>query len=136
MKISEVFSALILVFPLLLMTVLALFIVIRGIRRDKIEESSIMNAHPKNEIIEPTFDVALEGFAYIGRGPNPYNNMSGWIAGEEIFYRCVKCGNVVKSTVGRYENYICACGAMQMDCDWGRTGSKYGDNNILVYEKK
>jgi hypothetical protein len=31
--------------------------------------------------------------------------------------------------------FNCECGAMHLDIDFGRFGSKYGDNNILVYQK-
>ncbi len=32
-------------------------------------------------------------------------------------------------------NWQCPCGSMDVDVDYGRFGSVFGDQNVLVYEK-
>jgi len=80
--------------------------------------------------IEPSFSYELDDYDYIGRGPGS----TGWSRSSVLAYRCVKCGTVMPADYDDYFN--CECGAMHLDIGYCRFGSKFGDNNILVYEKR
>lgn len=80
--------------------------------------------------IEPAFPYELDDYEYVGRGPDD----TGWSRSPSIAYRCVKCGDLM---AGDYADYFdCKCGAMQLDFGYGRFGSRFGDDNILVYRKR
>jgi hypothetical protein len=81
------------------------------------------------ELIEPSFAYDLDGYRYIGRGPSK----TGWKRSPALAYRCVQCGGVMPADHADY--FDCACGAMSLDYGYGRFGSRFGDQNILVYEK-
>jgi len=84
--------------------------------------------------IKPEFDIALEGYEYLGRGPDASNaDKDGWSRDSNIAYRCVKCGDLMSADHDDY--YNCQCGAVHLDIDYGRFGSNHGDQNILVYKK-
>jgi len=80
--------------------------------------------------IEPSFAYEIDDYEYIGRGPGS----TGWSRSSSIAYRCVKCGTLMPADYDDYFN--CNCGAMRLDIDYGRFGSTFGDNNILVYRKR
>ena len=82
-----------------------------------------------NEIIEPTFDSERKGLEFLGRGPQH----NGWRRDSNLIYKCVKCGDEMQASFSDYWN--CTCGAVFLDYDAGRFGSKYGDINILTYRK-
>jgi len=84
-------------------------------------------------VIEPEFSYELEGFKYLGRGPSVIGTGGGWSRSSALIYRCAKCGGIMPANHNDYFN--CSCGAMHLDIDYGRFGSNFGDNNILVYEK-
>lgn len=84
-------------------------------------------------IMEAEFDIEVEGLIYLGRGPGAVDGSIGWRTGDNIFYRCVKCGSFMKSSIR--DDYRCECGAMGLDYEYGSFGSNYGDQNILVYRK-
>lgn len=86
------------------------------------------------EIINPSFNIEIEGYVYLGRGPHSVKGTFGWSTGNKIYYRCACCGSLMQSTIN--DDFRCECGAMSLDKDFGRFGSRYGDNNILVYMKK
>jgi hypothetical protein len=75
------------------------------------------------ELIEPNFEIEVEGFKYQGRGCGS----SGWSTGTNIYYRCAKCGSFMQASINDYFN--CECGAMHLDIDYGRFGSRYGEEN-------
>jgi hypothetical protein len=85
------------------------------------------------KIIEPEFEYELKGFKYLGRGPSVSRARGGWSRSSAIIYRCAECGDIMNANHNDYFN--CTCGAIHLDIDYGRFGSKYGYNNILVYEK-
>ena len=82
--------------------------------------------------IEPEFSYDLNGYGYVGRGPGPGG--AGWTRSPSVAYRCVKCGDVMPADSSDF--FACSCGAMRLDIDSGRFGSRLGDENILVYEKR
>jgi hypothetical protein len=82
--------------------------------------------------IEPEFSYDRSGYDYIGRGPG--GGGSGWSRSPSVAYRCVKCGDVMRADCADF--FACACGAMRLDIDSGRFGSRLGDENILVYKKR
>jgi hypothetical protein len=85
------------------------------------------------DLIQPEFDTELEGYQFLGRGPETTGPAPGWERNDSLFFRCAKCGAMVHSTTNEYFN--CECGAMFVDVDYHRFGSNYGDQNILVYKK-
>ena len=89
----------------------------------------------KSKKIKPDFDLNLNGYEYLGRGSNALGIfIFGWSTNENILYRCAKCGSSMIASHNNYWN--CSCGAVHLDYDAGRFGSKYGDKNILVYKKE
>ncbi len=86
-----------------------------------------------DNLIEPIFDTELEGYRFIGRGPEATGTKPGWERNDSLHFRCAKCGSIMKSTISN--NYSCECGAMFVDADYHRFGSNYGDQNILVYKR-
>ncbi|WP_127845479.1 hypothetical protein [Psychroflexus aestuariivivens] len=70
---------------------------------------------------------------FLGRGPKASGRGMGWSRNEDIIYKCVNCGSEMLASHNDYWN--CECGAIHLDFDAGRFGSKYGDENILVYKK-
>ena len=87
-----------------------------------------------NKLLEPNFDTKLEGYEFLGRGPEASGSSNGWERSDDLYFRCVKCGSIMSSLTSR--NYSCDCGAMFVDADYHRLGSNYGDENILVYVKR
>ena len=81
------------------------------------------------EIIEPEFNIEIEGRKSLGRGPQH----NGWGRDENLIYKCVKCGDEMQASNSNYWN--CKCGAVHLDYVNGRFGSKSGDYNILTYRK-
>ncbi|QMV41318.1 hypothetical protein [Cohnella cholangitidis] len=78
--------------------------------------------------IIPNFDIEIIGYQYLRRGCDK----SGWSTGTDIFYRCANCGGFMRAAK---DDFQCDCKAMTLDYGYGRFGSRYGDNNILVYKK-
>jgi len=88
-----------------------------------------------NENITPDFDIEIDGFKFIGRGPNVINLFStDWSRDDNILYRCAKCGSTMTASFNDY--WSCKCKAVSLDIGAGRFGSQYGDKNILVYKRK
>jgi hypothetical protein len=85
------------------------------------------------ELIEPKFDLKLDGLSYLGRGPEATGEKYGWSRNPKYHYRCVECGDSMNASNGEYWN--CNCGAMNFDKDAGRFGSRHGYMNILIYER-
>jgi hypothetical protein len=83
--------------------------------------------------IQPAFDIDLPGYRYIGRGPDATGHGGGWHRSERLFFRCIKCATMMPSVLS--ENWQCPCGSMDVDADYGRFGSVFGDGNVLVYER-
>lgn len=84
--------------------------------------------------IEPTFEIHVAGYQYLGRGPKVLGDPSGrWMRDSDIFYRCTNCGSFMPASTEEY--YHCLCRAMSLDADVGRFGSTYGDHNIFVYRQ-
>jgi len=84
--------------------------------------------------IKPEFDLKMEGFKYLGRGPRASGFFSiSWSTDNDIFYRCVVCGSVMCAS--QDGNWVCKCGSLYLDIAAGRFGSNQGDKNILVYKK-
>jgi hypothetical protein len=55
-------------------------------------------------------------------------------AAPDLLYVCEKCG--VGMPADRNDDFICACGAMHLDVDAGRFGSRFGDDAILTYRRR
>ena len=88
----------------------------------------------KPETIKPKFQTDIEGFSYKGRGPSATGSNKGWNKNKSRYFVCANCGSMLHSIINDY--FTCECGAMHHDLDAFRFGSTYGDENILVYEKK
>lgn len=86
-----------------------------------------------NEIVKPKFNIEINGLTFLGRGPKVSGAGAGWSRNEDIIYKCVVCGSEMPASHNDYWN--CKCSAIHLDFDAGRFGSKYGDENILVYTK-
>lgn len=88
-----------------------------------------------HKLIEPTFEIHVAGYQYLGRGPKVFGDPSGrWMGGNGIFYRCANCGSFMSASAMEYS--YCQCRAMSLDVDASRFGSRYGDDNILVYRQR
>jgi hypothetical protein len=81
------------------------------------------------ELIQPKFEIEVKGYQFVRRGCDK----SGWSTRSDIYYRCANCGGFMKGSLR--ESYQCDCKAMSLDFDFGRFGSRYGDDNILTYRK-
>ena len=86
-----------------------------------------------SKLIQPKFDLNINGMKFLGRGPKASGKGIGWSRNENIVYKCVDCGSEMLASHNDYWN--CECGAIHLDFDAGRFGSNYGDENILVYKK-
>jgi len=86
------------------------------------------------EIIEPKFKIEINGLKFLGRGPKSSCTEDGWSRSKNIIYKCVECGSEMSASHNDYWN--CKCRAVHLDVHAGRFGSKYGDQNILVYSKE
>jgi len=86
------------------------------------------------KIIKPKFDIEIEEYTFLGRGPEATGEETGWQRLNDIFFRCIECGDMLQSTTN--EDYQCQCGSMCIDADYHRFGSDHGDINVLVYESK
>jgi hypothetical protein len=69
------------------------------------------------------------GYRYLGQGPQG----RGWSIGGAFAVQCRGCGDVW--TEHPSDSKQCACGAMYIDIDAGRFGSRDGDLAVLVYQK-
>lgn len=85
-----------------------------------------------NDLIEPNFEIEVNGKEYIGRGSQVIEPSEAWVREKNIFYRCAQCGSFMQASFNDY--YSCECNAMSLDVDYGRFGSTLGDQNILVYK--
>lgn len=86
-----------------------------------------------NKLIKLEFELDIEGLRFLGRGSTASSFIPGWSRSESIVYRCANCGDILSASYNDYWN--CKCNAMYIDIDAGRFGSRFGDNNILVYTK-
>ena len=84
--------------------------------------------------IQPAFKIELQGRGFLGRGPSATGSQRGWPRTADLYYRCAACGDLMCAAHDDY--FSCRCGAMRLDIDAGRFGSRHGDENILVYRKK
>lgn len=73
------------------------------------------------------------GAVLLGRGPGAAGSV-GWPRSGSLLYRCAACGDVMEAS--RDDYFRCQCGAMSLDIDGGRFGSRHGDRNVLVYRKR
>lgn len=85
-----------------------------------------------DDLLEPQSGLLVEGHDLLGRGPRAAGS-SGWSRDPQLAYRCARCGSMMPAD--HASNYACECGAMYLDVDAGRFGSRLGDENVLVYEK-
>ena len=69
------------------------------------------------------------GYAFVRRG----TSRSGWSRSPDLLYACERCGSSMPADFDDYFN--CSCGAMHLDRDAGRFGSRFGDEAILTYRK-
>jgi hypothetical protein len=69
----------------------------------------------------------LPNLEFVGRG----SPTSGWDRSPRLVYRCESCGSIMRAD--RNDYFVCVCGAMSLDVDAGRFGSKLGDHAILTY---
>ena len=106
----------------------------RKINKLKFEfEYGIEEKQNINKLIQPKFNLKIDGMKFLGRGSKASGNGIGWNRNENIIYKCVECGSEMLASHNDYWN--CECGAIHLDFDAGRFGSNYGDENILVYKK-
>lgn len=71
-------------------------------------------------------------FQYIGNGPSATGANAGWAMSGNLYFRCICCGYMMKAITKKNER--CDCGNLYKDCDAGRFGSNFGDENIEVYK--
>jgi hypothetical protein len=77
----------------------------------------------------PETGLALEGYALVRRGCGP----EGWSRAPTEVHRCAACGYVMRAD--NVADFACTCGAMRLDADAGRFGSRLGDDNVLTYRR-
>ena len=64
-----------------------------------------------------------------------FNPSSGYPAGNDLFYECLKCGEVIPSLPK--DSIACSCRNLSIDVDYGRVSIK--DHNLVKlfsYEKR
>jgi hypothetical protein len=71
----------------------------------------------------------ISGYEFVRTG----TSASGWSRTKDLLYVCEKCGASMRADHNDYFN--CSCGAMHLDIDAGRFGSKFGDDAILTYRR-
>lgn len=74
-----------------------------------------------------------EKYEYLGNGCKATGADSGWIMSKELYFKCIGCGYFMNG-YGRKSDR-CPCGNLTKDSDYGRFGSRHGDDSIEVYRK-
>lgn len=70
------------------------------------------------------------GFDLVGPGPP---SPKGWERSPNLAYQCDRCDTFMPADFNDY--FSCACGAMTLDFDAGRFGSRFGDQAIRTYRR-
>jgi hypothetical protein len=83
-------------------------------------------------LVEPPPGLLVEGHVLLGRGPTA-SGPTGWASDAGLSYRCARCGSMMPAD--QASSYACSCGAMYLDIDGGRFGSRLVDENVLVYRR-
>lgn len=83
---------------------------------------------------KPNVGLEVPGYSYLGRGPAVTGSSVGWDRKAGLVFRCARCGTLMPSL--QEDFFACACGAMRLEPEAGRFGSRYGDREILVYLKE
>jgi hypothetical protein len=81
----------------------------------------------------PSPAPSIPGFTYLGVGPACSGTGGGWSRSPSILYACIDCGGTMPGDHADY--FDCPCGAVHLDWDAGRFGSRHGDNGIRVYRR-
>jgi hypothetical protein len=105
----------------------------RKVNKLKKEFEYAIEKQNMNKLIQPKFNLKIDGMKFLGRGSKASGKQMGWSSNENIIYKCVECGSEMLASHNDYWN--CKCGAIHLDFEAGRFGSNYGDENILVYKK-
>jgi hypothetical protein len=74
-----------------------------------------------------------EEYIYIGNSCLATGDSGGWTMSKDIYFRCTSCGSIMNGDATISE--VCNCGKLSKDCDFGRFGSRLGDDAIEVYRK-
>ncbi|MGI8469569.1 MAG: hypothetical protein ACR2N3_14070 [Pyrinomonadaceae bacterium] len=74
--------------------------------------------------------LAENDFTYLGNGPQATSGF-GWVMSANLYFKCVGCEYMMSGDSRKSDN--CFCGAMSKDVDYGRFGSRFGDEKIEVY---
>ena len=77
----------------------------------------------------PVAGLSLAGFDLVRRGCGA----EGWPRAAAYVHRCASCGDVMPADTST--DFACSCGAMRLDADAGRFGSRLGDDNVLTYRR-
>ncbi|MCL1792276.1 MAG: hypothetical protein FWG34_00245 [Oscillospiraceae bacterium] len=73
-------------------------------------------------------------YEYLGNGCKATGtNGESWQMSGDIYFRCIDCGYMMNGDPRESDN--CPCGSLYKDADYGRLGSKHGDDAIEVYVK-
>lgn len=59
-----------------------------------------------------------------------FNTDSGYPAGNNLFYECLRCGEIIKSLPD--DSVMCSCGNITIDVDYGRISIKE-DNLVKLF---
>lgn len=70
----------------------------------------------------------------LGHGPGATGSGGGWRMAKELVFQCTACGSFLEADPA--ESGRCTCGALSMDADAGRIGSRLGDQAIAVYRRR
>jgi rubrerythrin len=74
-----------------------------------------------------------EKYEHLGNGCKATGASNVWRMSSEIYFRCVDCGYLMNGNPKMSDN--CPCNSLYKDSDYGRFGSKHGDDSIEVYRK-
>jgi hypothetical protein len=72
---------------------------------------------------------AIDGYSLVRRGCPA----TGWLRSPDLLYVCAECAATMRADA--IDPFACRCGAMSLDADAGRFGSKFGDDAILTYRR-
>lgn len=72
-------------------------------------------------------------YKYLGNGCEATGADKGWKMSSDLYFRCIECGYMMNGDP--HTDDMCICGKLNKDTDFGRFGSRLGDDAIEVYQR-
>jgi hypothetical protein len=93
----------------------------------------MLNRKLFNNLLEHLRGIILKHSEFIAQyeySHVPYDATQGHPMGSEMFYECMSCHDVFPSLPK--DSIICSCRNFYIDVDYGRLGSRDGDNSFRL----